>query len=78
MKKNIKAKIKISADELVNQINDLLSKHIEEASYWEKHENFAGNTDKESWWKGAKTQATRFKAILNNEILAQSEGISEI
>ena len=64
----------ISMDELKLQINELLDSHIEEATNWVKHENFVGNSDKESWWKGARFQAAKFKASLNNEILIGQGG----
>lgn len=57
-------------DGLVSRVNDILDKHIEEAGCWDKHEGLVGNTDKESWWKGAKAQAVKFKAILNDELTA--------
>jgi hypothetical protein len=54
--------------ELIHKINKTLDEHIREADCWIQHECFTGNTDKESWWRGARAQALKFKAILNNEI----------
>ncbi len=57
----------ISVDSIIERID----REIHWTGHWIQQEAFSGNTDKESWWKGADTEARKIKAIIINELVGK-------